>query len=225
MNDLPITLPIFPLTGAILLPRGHLPLNIFEPRYKKMIEDARKNEGVIGMIQPSKMAISSTIENNDNFGTTNNEPDLYNIGCAGLISNFEETANGQYFIILTGLRRFRITEEIATTTPYRQIKADYSEFIQDAAEPDIGQIKTTDSFFSALKQYLKAMDIKIDLNAFEDLADEELINSLAMVCPFDAAEKQLLLECGVLKDRVALMMKIMDFKLPQDSISSDQHIH
>lgn len=225
MNDLPITLPIFPLTGAILLPRGHLPLNIFEPRYKKMIEDARKNEGVIGMIQPSNKAVSTTLENNDNFGTANNDPDLYNIGCAGLISNFEETANGQYFIVLTGLKRFRITEEIATTTPYRQIKADYSDFICDGAEPDIEQIKTTDSFFSTLKQYLNAIGIKIDLNSFVDLADEELINSLAMVCPFDAAEKQLLLECDVLKDRVDLMMKIINFKLPQDGISSDQHIH
>lgn len=225
MNDLPITLPIFPLTGAILLPRGHLPLNIFEPRYKKMIEDARKNEGVIGMIQPSNKAVSTTLENNDNFGTANNDPDLYNIGCAGLISNFEETANGQYFIVLTGLKRFRITEEIATTTPYRQIKADYSDFICDGAEPDIEQIKTTDSFFSTLKQYLNAIGIKIDLNSFVDLADEELINSLAMVCPFDAAEKQLLLECDVLKDRVGLMMKIINFKLPQDGISSDQHIH
>lgn len=225
MRNLPIMLPIFPLTGAILLPRGHLPLNIFEPRYKKMIEDARKNEGIIGMVQPAKTSVSLTIENNDNFGTAKKNPDLYNVGCAGLISNFEETSNGQYFIVLTGLRRFRVMEEITTTTPYRQIKADYSEFIQDGDEPDIEQIKTTEKFFYALKKYLNAMDIKIDLNSFEDLADEELINSLAMVCPFDAAEKQLLLECGVLKDRVSLMMKIMDFKLPQDGISSDQHIH
>ena len=225
MNDLPITLPIFPLTGAILLPRGHLPLNIFEPRYKKMIEDAQKNDGIIGMIQPSNMAVASTIDNNDNFGTTTNNPDLYQVGCAGLISNFEENENGQYLILLKGLRRFRISEEIATTTLYRQIKADYSEFTQDGDEADIPHIKTTEKFFSALKKYLNAMEIKIDLSSLEDLADEELINSLAMVCPFDAAEKQLILECGLLKDRVSLMMQIMDFKLPLDSISSDQHIH
>jgi Lon protease-like protein len=225
MNDLPITLPIFPLTGAILLPRGHLPLNIFEPRYKKMIEDAQKKDGIIGIIQPANTVIASTIDNNDNFGTTKNNPDLYQIGCAGLISNFEETENGQYFILLTGLRRFKITEEIATTTLYRQVKADYSEFSQDGDEADIQHIKITEKFFSALKKYLTAMEIKIDLNALEDLADEELINSLAMVCPFDAAEKQLLLECRLLKDRVSLMMQIMDFKFPLDSISSDQHIH
>lgn len=225
MNDLPITLPIFPLTGAILLPRGHLPLNIFEPRYKKMIEDAQKKDGIIGMIQPANTAIASTIDNNDNFGTTKNNPDLYQIGCAGLISNFEETENGQYFILLTGLRRFKITEEIATTTLYRQVKADYSEFSQDGDEADIQHIKITEKFFSALKKYLTAMEIKIDLNALEDLADEELINSLAMICPFDAAEKQLLLECRLLKDRVSLMMQIMDFKFPLDNISSDQHIH
>ena len=225
MNDLPITLPIFPLTGAILLPRGHLPLNIFEPRYKKMIEDAQKKDGIIGMIQPANTVIASTIDNNDNFGTTKNNPDLYQIGCAGLISNFEETENGQYFILLTGLRRFKIAEEIATTTLYRQVKADYSEFSQDGDEADIQHIKITEKFFSALKKYLTAMEIKIDLNALEDLADEELINSLAMVCPFDAAEKQLLLECRLLKDRVSLMMQIMDFKFPLDSISSDQHIH
>lgn len=225
MNDLPITLPIFPLTGAILLPRGHLPLNIFEPRYKKMIEDAQKKDGIIGMIQPANTVIASTIDNNDNFGTTKNNPELYQIGCAGLISNFEETENGQYFILLTGLRRFKITEEIATTTLYRQVKADYSEFSQDGDEADIQHIKITEKFFSALKKYLTAMEIKIDLNALEDLADEELINSLAMVCPFDAAEKQLLLECRLLKDRVSLMMQIMDFKFPLDSISSDQHIH
>ena len=225
MNDLPITLPIFPLTGAILLPRGHLPLNIFEPRYKKMIEDAQKKDGIIGIIQPANTVIASTIDNNDNFGTTKNNPDIYQIGCAGLISNFEETENGQYFILLTGLRRFKITEEIATTTLYRQVKADYSEFSQDGDEADIQHIKITEKFFSALKKYLTAMEIKIDLNALEDLADEELINSLAMVCPFDAAEKQLLLECRLLKDRVSLMMQIMDFKFPLDNISSDQHIH
>lgn len=225
MNDLPITLPVFPLTGAILLPRGHLPLNIFEPRYKKMIEDARNNEGIIGMIQPSSSLVSKSIDNNDNFGTATKNPDLYQIGCAGLISNFEETPNGQYFIVLTGLKRFRITEEIATTTLYRQVKADYTGFNHDGDETDIQQVKTTEKFFTALKLYLNAMEIKIDLSAFEDLADEELINSLAMVCPFDAAEKQLLLECPALKERVSLMMKIMDFKFPQDSISSEQHIH
>jgi len=190
-----------------------------------MIEDAQKKDGIIGMIQPANTAIASTIDNNDNFGTTKNNPDLYQIGCAGLISNFEETENGQYFILLTGLRRFKITEEIATTTLYRQVKADYSEFSQDGDEADIQHIKITEKFFSALKKYLTAMEIKIDLNALEDLADEELINSLAMVCPFDAAEKQLLLECRLLKDRVSLMMQIMDFKFPLDNISSDQHIH
>lgn len=225
MDNLPITLPIFPLTGAILLPRGHLPLNIFEPRYKQMIEDARKNNGIIGMIQPANTAMPSSTQNNDNFGTAPKERDLYQVGCAGLISNFEETPNGQYFIILTGLRRFKIAEEIATTTLYRQIKADYSTFTQDGDEPTLTQIKVREKFFTTLKKYLDATEIKIDLNAFHELRDEELINSLAMICPFDAAEKQLLLECISLKDRVSLMMKIMDFKLSQDSISSDQHIH
>lgn len=225
MKELPTQIPIFPLTGAVLLPRGHLPLNIFEPRYKEMVDVAIASHGIIGMVQPVGTHISTSVKNNDQFGTAGRGRDLYNIGCAGLISNFKETDNGQYFIILSGLRRFKITSELPMAHQYREITADYNSFLSDGDEGFKAGTELKDIFFKALNSYLKALQINIDLNAFQDVKEEELINSMAMICPFEASEKQLLIEAPTLHERTILMLKIMDINLSMHDISSDTQIH
>jgi uncharacterized protein len=225
MEKLPKQIPIFPLTGAILLPRAHLPLNIFEPRYKEMIEFANSSHGVIGMVQPAGTHISSAFENNDQFGTAHQGRGLYNVGCAGLITNFKETGNGQYFIILKGLRRFRIIEEAPLTQQFREVSADYQPFLCDGDENFNFDPSLKGEFFKTLDIYLKAIEINIDVSNFQNLVEEELINSIAMVCPFEASEKQLLLEAPSLIDRTKIMMKIMDINLSKHDISSGKQIH
>lgn len=224
-QPLPDQIPIFPLTGAILLPNGHLPLNIFEPRYKDMVEIARQGNGLIGMIQPAKTRISRKEKDNDLFGTAKHGRELYNVGCLGYISDFEETENGQYIIILTGLRRFKVSKELPLKQSYREVIADYSAFSMDGDESpeENGERKT--QFFKSLKRYFSFHQINIDLKTFEDSYDEEFINTMAMNCPFEAAEKQLLMECPTLADRSDMMIKIIDFNLSQLDIISDNNIH
>ncbi|MCC3861680.1 LON peptidase substrate-binding domain-containing protein [Pseudemcibacter aquimaris] len=222
---LPERLPIFPLTGAMLLPRGYLPLNIFEPRYKEMVEVARSGSGIIGMVQPSQAKISSSLENNDQFGTAERGRPLYDVGCAGLISNFEESNNGQYIIVLTGLRRFKIKKELPKEYQFREVLADYSPYMEDGDDISLFDDEYKDPFIRLLNEYFNAFDIDMDVNEFYDIPHEELVNSMAMICPFEASEKQLLLESPTCKTRVQMMMQLMDFNLRKHDISSDNIIH
>lgn len=221
---LPAIIPLFPLTGAILMPKGHLPLNVFEPRYKQMVEMARENDGIIGMIQPTAMNISDSEQENDLYGTAKRGRELYNVGCAGLITGFEETSQGQYFIILTGQRRFKIDNELPMKHSFRQAEVSYVDYQHDGTDSDISSDHKS-LFLDTVKKYFKKIEINVDLKSFEDIGDEELINSMAMICPFDAAEKQLLLETAPLLDRADLMIKLMDFILGQHNISSENNIH
>ncbi|WGM32678.1 LON peptidase substrate-binding domain-containing protein [Brevundimonas sp. NIBR11] len=193
--DLPQVIPVFPLPGAILLPRGQLPLNIFEPRYLNMIDDAMAGERMIGMIQPS--------------GGTAQLPSLSAVGCAGRITSFAETSDGRYLITLTGIARFRITTELPSQTPYRQVRAAFTPFESDLSAPHEGEAFDRPAFLAALKQYLERRQLEIDWETAEAAPQEALINSLSMALPFEPAEKQALLESPALDDRVDVLTALM----------------
>jgi hypothetical protein len=180
LSRLPSRFPIFPLSGAILLPGGNLPLNIFEPRYLQMVKDARHGDQVIGMIQPS----TSCTEGN---------PCLYPIGCAGKITNFEATDDGRNLITLTGLCRFEIAEELTVATPYRQVIADFEPW-QGDLEPQTAPDSLRPDLVEALRRYFAVHDISVDWGQIARAPLEGLMTSLAMICPFEPSEKQALLE-------------------------------
>ena len=225
MKKLPNHIPLFPLTGAILLPKGHLPLTLFEPRYLEMIEAAHDGDKMIGMIQPQRTNISSDPTDNDLFGTADQGRDLYNVGCVGLITEMDKTQDGRYFAVLTGVRRFEIIEELPLERPFREARISYANYGNDGDEQFGRDTKLRQQIIKKLAQYLQRLSLNIDLQSFDDLKDEELINSLAMICPFDAAEKQLLVEVPTLEERTHLMIKIMDFNLSKHAISSQDNIH
>ena len=193
--DLPQVIPVFPLPGAILLPRGQLPLNIFEPRYLNMIDDAMAGERVLGMIQPS--------------GGQASLPSLSAVGCAGRITSFAETSDGRYLITLTGVARFRVTTELPTQTPYRQVRAAFAPFEADLSAPVADEAFDRGSFLAGLKHYLGRRQLEIDWETAEAAPQEALINSLSMALPFEPAEKQALLESPALEDRVEVLTALM----------------
>jgi len=190
-----------------------------------MVENAHDTTKIIGMVQPRGTYVSSSIQNNDLFGTAAKKQDIYDIGCAGRITEIEKTAEGQYFIVLTGVSRFKIIEELPKTSSYREAYADYSAFNHDGDQRLANREESKVTFLKTLQRYLTKLDMKIDLTTLEGINDEELMNSMAMICPFDAAEKQLLLESSSLDDRVNLMVKIMDFNLTKHPVSSDRNLH
>jgi Lon protease-like protein len=192
--DLPQVIPVFPLPGAILLARGQLPLNIFEPRYLNMVDDAMAGDRVIGLIQPS--------------GGPASLPSLTAVGCAGRITSFAETSDGRYLITLTGVCRFRVTAELPSQTPYRQIRAAFAPFESDLTVPS-GEPFDRDAFLNALKAYLERRQLEIDWDTAEAAPQEALVNSLAMALPFEPAEKQALLESPTLDDRCLTLTALM----------------
>jgi len=196
--DLPQPLPVFPLQGALLLPRARLPLNIFEPRYLAMVDDALVSHRTIGMIQPK---VPEQTEPSDH-------PGLHELGCAGRITSFEETPDGRYLISLTGVCRFGVGEELALKNGYRQVVPDYVPWASDfdLEDPDaIDREKLTD----ALKTYLSARQFGADWEAIERTPTTELISIVAMVCPFSALEKQALLQTRALTDRAELIISML----------------
>ncbi len=192
---LPRILPIFPLPDVLLLPGGQLPLNIFEPRYLAMVRDALAGERLIGMVQPCAPA--------EDIGAA----DVYGIGCAGRITAFSETPDGRNLITLTGIIRFQIEGEMPAIDGYRRIAADYSRFQGDLDDDENGIDR--DHLLSVLGAYFDATGIEGDWAAIKETESALLVTSLAMVCPFDGAEKQALLEATTLRDRAAAMTTIM----------------
>lgn len=185
--DLPQTLPLFPLTGAVLLPRARLPLHIFEPRYLAMIEDCLKSERrLIGMIQPR--------------GEGEPRP-LTRVGCAGRLTSFTELEDGRYMVTLTGVARFELAQEVAGFVPYRRGKVDFTPFLADLqrADPDPGFDRKP--FLRSLARYLAAHKMGTDWSNLKEADDEMLVNVLAMLCPFEPEEKQALLEAVTLPER------------------------
>lgn len=196
-EDLPATLPVFPLTGAVLLPRGELPLNVFEARYLAMIDAALKGDRLIGMIQPT--------EHEDKVLT----PGLAKVGCAGRITGFRETEDGRILITLTGICRFEVAEELTVKTPYRQIRPDYGRFLGDLVV-DSATDFPRDRLIGALKTYLAHRDLKADWRSVMEAPPETLVNALAMLCPFHPAEKQALVEAAGWSERVDTLVAILE---------------
>lgn len=201
--DLPVAIPVFPLPGALLLPRGQMPLNIFEPRYLEMIDDSlRSGHRLIGMIQPDTA-----------HPGPDDRPNLYKIGCAGRITQFAETGDGRYLIQLTGVCRFRVDHELSVMTAYRQCRAAYEPFADDfiarKGEDDVDR----KSLLVALKDFLQANNLKADWEGIEKAPNEALVNALAMMSPYGPAEKQALLEAPDLKTRAEILIAVTEIEL------------
>ena len=196
VEGLPPTFPIFPLSGCLLLPGGNLPLNIFEPRYLKMVRDAMQTERVIGMIQPKG--------GEDMQG----RPVLFDTGCAGRIDNFKETDDGRCLITLTGVCRFDIENELDTTTPYRKVAADFSGWLNDfSPEPPPDDLRS--GLLRELMIYFETQGIEVEWDALEAAPMPGLITSLAMICPFHSNEKQALLQARTLTEQAKLLETLL----------------
>ncbi len=209
--DLPEVIPLFPLPRALLLPRGHLPLNIFEKRYLSMINDALGKGRFIGMIQPRG-------QDNDNPGEiVEGKPVLYEVGALGRITSFSETSDGRYLISLFGVTRFRIERELDTLTPYRQARVNYETFAQDfevgAGEAEVDRTRLV----ALLKAYLERHELKADWKAIRDSDNETLVNSLCMMSPYGISEKQALLEAASLNARNEILIAITELALAHES--------
>ncbi|MBZ6377551.1 peptidase S16 [Pacificimonas flava] len=204
LDTLPPAIPIFPLEGAVVLPRGNLPLNIFEPRYLDMVRDAVEGPGLIGMVQPRE------------------DGELYEVGGLGRIESCEETPDGRYEIILAGLMRFRIAEELTVMTSYRQVSAHYREFLGDLRTPTPLDATTRAALEQGLKLYLDEQGLSADWDAVTRSDDETMVNTLAAVCPFDPAEKQALVEAEDLPRRAALLEALMRFPGGDDAAGGRQ---
>jgi uncharacterized protein len=201
--DLAEVIPVFPLPGALLLPRGQMPLNIFEPRYLEMIDDALADRHrLIGMIMPDA----------GNPGPES-RPNLYRVGCVGRITQIAESGDGRYLIQLTGIARFRIEEELKVATAYRQCRVTYSPFVDDfmarKGEDDVDR----EAVLKALTDFLEANNLKTDWDGIESAPNEALVNALAMMSPYGSAEKQALLEAPNLKTRAEILVAVTEIEL------------
>ncbi len=208
-GDLPQLISAFPLSGVLLLPHAQLPLNIFEPRYLNMVDDAMAAERMIGMIQPA--------------GGEAARPSLTAVGCLGRITSFAETSDGRYLITLTGLCRFHVMGEISNRLPYRQIRADYQPF-----EADLKPLVDDDGFdrirfLSALKAYLERHGLDVDWDTAKSAPAEALVNSLSMALPFEPAERQALLEAVSFADRRDVLVTLMEIDAADRSGDDDPH--
>ena len=197
-GPLPEVIPIFPLVGVLLLPRGRLPLNIFEPRYLAMTRDALKSERFIGMVQPS-----------DPTGKGRNPP-VYPVGCAGRITSFAETDDGRYLITLTGVSRFRIARELPLLDGYRRVVADWAPFAGDLSAEEETPAFDRDRLMRGLGAYFKQFQLAADWEALQSAPGERLVTSLAMMCPFEPREKQALLEAADFAERARLLTAIVE---------------
>jgi len=200
-EDLPAELPIFPLNGVLLLPRGRLPLRIFEKRYLAMTGDALGvPPRLIGMVQPLDK------------DTTQRNPPVYKVGCAGRITSFSETDEGQYLVTLTGVCRFVITTELELVKGYRRVTARWDDYAGDFADTEVTEVDRT-RLLGGLKDYFKLHGIAANWEAIEQTPEDRLVTSLAMICPFEPSEKQALLEAGDLKARAQLMTTLIEMAL------------
>ena len=200
-TDLPDLLPLFPLPGALLLPRARLPLQLFEPRYLQMLEDVLKTpDRLIGMIQPREAPAGV-------------EAKLHAIGCAGRVTGFTETEDGRYLITLTGMSRFQITREVPGFAPYLRAEVGWAKFRQDrgATETDDGFARGP--FLQLLARYFRSQSLSTDWSSLKDAGDEMLINALSMLCPFDPGDKQALLESPTLTTRRETLVTLLEYAL------------
>jgi len=195
-ESLPGRFPVFPLRGAVLLPGGNLPLNIFEPRYLAMVRDAMRTDRVIGMIQPKRE------------GDRSPAPELFRTGCVGRITNLEETSDGRYLITLTGVCRFDVAEELDGGTMYRQVAGDYARWRSDLQQPGPPDAMKA-PLLDALKGYFERQGIETDWDAIRVAPLAGLVTSLCMICPFGPDEKQALLEADDPVRQTELLIAVM----------------
>lgn len=199
--DLPEVIPIFPLPGALLLPRARLPLHLFEPRYLAMLDDALKTpHRLIGMVQPNEIPGRSG-------------PNLHKIGCAGRITQFSETEDGRYMITLGGVSRFRVQSEVEGFTPYRRCRVDWSGFEADFEDEEADPGFNRKAFMGLLERYFEEQNLETDWDTLREAEDELLINSLSMLLNFDPEEKQALLEAPSLTTRRETIVTLLEYAL------------
>lgn len=203
--SLPDVLPVFPLTGVLVFPGMILPLHIFEPRYRNMVEDALEAGAVFGMIQP----VVPRQDNRPSPGSEKESPELYRIGCAGYIERWEQLADGRYVLELRGINRFRAEEELALLRGYRRVKANYGAFSDSAADRE--WICDRGALMNALKGYAQERGVVLPVEQVEPLSNFEFVNILAMSLPFHPAEKQALLEAPSLQDREKVLLDLLRF--------------
>jgi len=202
-KDLPDTIAVFPLPGALLLPRARLPLHLFEPRYLAMLDDVLKTPSrLIGMVQPFEGAGGEQ---------------LHRIGCAGRVSAFSETEDGRYMITLSGISRFRVVDEVEGFTPYRRCRVQWDGFSRDLGTVENDKAFDRQGFMQALGKYFEEEGLKTDWESLGDADDELLINSLSMLCPFEPEDKQALLEAPSLSTRRETLTTLIEFALRRGS--------
>lgn len=205
IDSLPTELPVFPLTGAILLPRVNLPLNLFEPRYLSMFDHALATHRLITMVQPGKES--------DATESSEDDPTVRHTGSVGRITGFQETDDGRYVLALTGICRCHLTREIETDAPFRTFELDYAQFETDLHEGAGAEDVDRDHLLSVLKTYLTANDLNADWDAIGTSNNEFLINTLAMISPYAPEEKQALLEASDLKARSDILIALAEMEL------------
>jgi Lon protease-like protein len=212
--DLPEVIPVFPLPGALLLPRGQMPLNIFEPRYLAMIDDAlRDGHRLIGMIQPDVAHAGSP-----------EKPTLYKIGCVGRITQLAESGDGRYLIELTGVARFRVEQELKVATLYRQCRVTYAPFADDFVARKGEQAVDRAAVLRALTDFMKANNLQADWEGIDKAPNEALVNALSMMSPYGAAEKQALLEAPDLKTRAEILVAITEIELAKKNTEGEPQL-
>ena len=204
-TDLPSTVPIFPLESALLLPGGRMPLNIFEPRYLEMVDEAIAGSRLIGIIQPSL----------DGARRADGEPELCNVGCAGRIIALSESGDGRYLISLQGVCRFRIVQELTVKTPFRQCR--FAPFLTDLDEDQAEAGIDRPALLKAFRAYLQANDLEADWESVSRAENAMLVNALSMMAPYGPAEKQALLEAADLKTRAETLIAITEMALAREN--------
>jgi len=208
ISKYPKNIPIFPLGGVLLLPKSRLPLNIFEPKYLKMIEDVLATEDrFIGMIQPKS--------NNKNDSETT--PSLNNVGCVGRLISFTETEDSRYLITLSGISRFNYVKEVDTFKPYIKAEVDWSNFRNDGMLEKLPTSFNKNDFLKTISEYFKITNLQTDWESLKKADDELLINSLSILCPFENDEKQALLEAKTIKERVAILTTLMEMSIKAET--------
>lgn len=207
LEDMPACIPVFPLPGVLLLPGGKLPLNIFEPRYLAMTQDALGTDRLIGMIQPQEDEGES-------------RTDLHRTGCVGRITSFTETEDGRFMITLTGIARFHVEQELESRSGYRRVVADWCSFADDFETGDELSLDR-DRLMRGLKHYFAQQGIHADWDSIKNAEDRQLLTTLAMVCPFGSLEKQALLEAPTLQERGETMLTLLEMSL--HDLRDDHH--
>ena len=210
-GELPEIIPVFPLPGALLLPRGQMPLNIFEPRYLAMVDDTlRDGHRLIGMIQPDVTRSSNEAK-----------PSLFRVGCVGRITQLAESGDGRYILELTGVARFRVLEELRVLTLYRQCKVDFFAYADDFTARKGEEAVDRQALLEVLTDFLNANNLKVDWEGVESAPNEALVNALAMMSPYGPAEKQAMLEATDLKTRAEILIAVTEMDLAKKRTSGE----